>query len=435
MFVNNVFEQTVDNEVDCCCNQVGCRVIETLLPFANDEVLQRFMGAFGDKLRPLCCDRFASHVLEALIKETGKAAKAKHRDFLTKVSKFLLNNLEDFLWDTYSSHVIRTCLDTLALVQEESFLSIIKEYGERILHWPQFNELCHSDVTSGFLQCLLKVLRQVDKKTLKKVLNKLMEDNFTDTDPPGENKLPNIFFSQPAMLVLEAALEVAKSKNYSKIYARCFAGRLVKLATTRSTNFAVQKLISNCKQKNEFEAIFDELEGSFTLILDAGHTGIIWALAKGCKFFTTKQGSLVQNVMKALLCFQPEEAQNNIVPCLCKFKSIENVNLNEFQKDKLNLHGTLIIQLMLEFNKPIKIVSSILNMDNNVLKGLFSNPMGSHIVDSYVKSSFVGEKSREKLIRKMKVCMLYFLFKSVCVLIGTIIVIMINSGTIFLIYL
>lgn len=80
---------------------------------------------------------------------------------------------------------------------------------------------------------------------------------------------------------------------------------------------------------------------------------------------------------------------------------------DSLEKDKLNLHGTLTIQLMLEFNKPIKIVNSILNMDGNELKNLFLNTMGSHIVDSFVTSAFVGEKSREKLVRKMKVSSMF----------------------------
>lgn len=59
---------------------------------------------------------------------------------------------------------------------------------------------------------------------------------------------------------------------------------------------------------------------------------------------------------------------------------------------------------MLEFNKPIKMVNSILNMEPNELKNLFSDPKGSHIIDTFMQSMTVGEKSREKLIYRMMVC-------------------------------
>lgn len=110
--------------------------------------------------------------------------------------------------------------------------------------------------------------------------------------------------------------------------------------------------------------------------------------------------------MQALNCYEPTEKQNDFVLCMSRLvtyernKEIANENLH---KEKLNLHGTLILQLMLEFNKPIKIVNSLLNMSTEDVKNLFANSMGSHIVDSYVKSCFVGEKSREKLIKKLQV--------------------------------
>lgn len=116
-------------------------------------------------------------------------------------------------------------------------------------------------------------------------------------------------------------------------------------------------------------------------------------------------------MMQALQCNEPEERQNDFVLCMSRLtpyeknKEISNENL---QKEKLNLHGTLMLQTMLEFNKPIKIITSILSMDAEVVKNLFSNSMGSHIVDSFVKSESVGEKSREKLIQKLAVSFIVF---------------------------
>lgn len=116
-------------------------------------------------------------------------------------------------------------------------------------------------------------------------------------------------------------------------------------------------------------------------------------------------------MMQALQCNEPEERQDDFVLCMSRLttyeknKEISNENL---QKEKLNLHGTLMLQAMLDFNKPIKIITSILNMDTEVVKNLFSNSMGSHIVDSFVKSESVGEKSREKLIQKLEVSLIVF---------------------------
>lgn len=111
-------------------------------------------------------------------------------------------------------------------------------------------------------------------------------------------------------------------------------------------------------------------------------------------------------MMQAVDCYEPAERQSDFVLCMSRFISYEKnkeMTNENLQKEKLNLHGTLILQSMIEFNKPIKIVNSILNMQAEDVKNLFANSMGSHIADSFAKSTFVGEKSREKLVKKLQV--------------------------------
>ncbi|XP_044746447.1 nucleolar protein 9 [Coccinella septempunctata] len=436
IFVDNVFQQTENQEIQCSCNQIGCRVIEMLLPFASDDVMKKFMDSFGKELRPLCSDKFASHILEELVTQSCKRSsqnidmKEEYKEFTLKISKFLLNNLEDFLWDPYANHIIRTCLQNLSNIPKEDpkskdndkkklkeeaeddsivpeYADVVIEYGERLLTWPQFPDLCKNEKTSGFLQILLKALKKVSSKLLKKYMKKLLECFAPEDDNADLNKLPPVFLATSSLMVLEVYLQVAPKKYFSQIYIKCFAGRLFKLSKIRNTNFAVQKLITHCQDKSEFESMFDELADHFSEIIKEGHTGVIWAIADGCKRLTAKQGPFVNSILKSLNCLEPESKQSSIVICLARMKTFEentssSLSNEELQKTRLNLHGTLILQILLEFNKPIKIVNSLLEMETNTLKALLSNTMGSHIVDSFVKSQFVGEKSREKLVRKMK---------------------------------
>lgn len=292
MFVNNVFDQTENQEVDCSCNQVGCRVVEMLLPFANETVLSRYMKSIGEDLRRLCSDRFASHVIEALLTETcrrslitdgiGEESRQKYMAFTVKISRFLLNNLEDYMWDTYGNHIVRSVLSNLGNLPREpttkketnvinvkqpieipeEYKEIIKEYAERLLTWPQFKDLPFTEITSGFMQTLLRALKTLYPKLLKKYLKRLLEESFILNDNSNtvdesnfkvdkNTNIPQVFTSKPAVMLLEMALQVAKRKMFTQIYAKCFKGNLVNLAKLRAANFAVQKLLNHCEEKVE----------------------------------------------------------------------------------------------------------------------------------------------------------------------------------------
>lgn len=248
------------------CNQVGCRAIEILLPFASDSVFENFMKAFGsDNMRPLCGDQYASHVIEKLVEvscqrssdeKTEADFKPKYKEFALKVSKFLLNNLEDYVWDTYGNHIIRTVLKSLSTELSDKelageYFAIVKEYAMRLIMWPQFKDMPYSELTSGLLQVLLVALKVVSKKQLTDYVKKLLDESFVvseDTEGGGD-RLNDVFSSKPAMMLLETALQVSKYKSYMQIYTKCFINKLAVLAKNRSTNFAVQKLITYCSEK------------------------------------------------------------------------------------------------------------------------------------------------------------------------------------------
>lgn len=62
-----MFEEIINKEVNYSCNQLASAVLEKLLPTANDTVLKRLMKAFGENLRPVCCDPYGAFVLQKLL--------------------------------------------------------------------------------------------------------------------------------------------------------------------------------------------------------------------------------------------------------------------------------------------------------------------------------------------------------------------------------
>lgn len=244
--MNNVLERTKGEELNVVGNQLGCRVIELLLPFASAEDLERFMEILSPELRRLCSDNFTSHVVETLLRvscsrateklqkedeeeEVPKKKKKKNTeseyseehiqncyDFTIKICKYALNNLEDFVWDQYANHILRSalkCLSGITLLPGEKpktnifketvpdnkgipphltkldykkvpdeFKELVKEFANRLSSWPQFKDLPYQNITSALLQVLLYAIKNVDNTMTKDLLKRLLNESFAPDD-------------------------------------------------------------------------------------------------------------------------------------------------------------------------------------------------------------------------------------------------------------
>lgn len=503
---NNVLEQTIDKEIHTSSNQIACTIIEAILPFASIDHFERFQNAFASDFRPICSDKFASHILEKLVAvsmvrgialdnqksetecEPPSSKKQKpnaipsereynltaefsdeHRqkccEFVVRTSKFLMNNLEDFVWNTYGSHVMRTCFDSLSGIFQikksfitstpveskseaeknfnvpDEWLEILQEYAKRLKSWPQFTDFPYNELSSGMLQSLCTALHTRDKSAIKHLGNRLLNESFLPStrqmeanqtknveekydieqksdlneqmeiekndetnDDAIDKDLPSVFTNESAVRCLENLIQISGSKLFTQIYAMLFCGRIAKLSQIRIANFSVQKLLERVKEADVFESIFDELENEIEALLQIGHTGVVSALAQACLRLSSRQGPFMKSIQNALDCIQSKEKSDKFALAVLKLKPY-----SVFIEDKTNfihLHGAVILQTMLHFNKPIKLVQCILDTSNEVLAEIFCSPKGSHIVDAFMDSKTVGAKSREKLIRHMDGCYL-----------------------------
>ena len=119
IFVGNVMDTTEGKERLLAGNQLGSRVVEMILPSADNKVLETFCQALGQDLRLVCLDPFMSHVLEKLlilqsftVNDNTDDSQA-NSDWVIKVSKFVTNNAEDFCNNVYASHLLRTVTECL----------------------------------------------------------------------------------------------------------------------------------------------------------------------------------------------------------------------------------------------------------------------------------------------------------------------------------
>ncbi len=106
--------------------------------------------------------------------------------------------------------------------------------------------------------------------------------------------------------------------------------------------------------------------------------------------------------MRSLHCYEPSQRQTQLCPLLARMTTREALEEKGADEFSIHIHGSLILQELMAFNKPIKVVSSLLALSPRELSKLLSDPCGSHITDAFMASTTIGEKSREGLVKSLK---------------------------------
>ena len=78
-------------------------------------------------------------------------------------------------------------------------------------------------------------------------------------------------------------------------------------------------------------------------------------------------------------------------------------------KGPFKIHGSLLLQQLLQFQKPKHAALGIVSLTPEELKVLCCDPSGSRVIDVFFSSPSVLEKNKDIFLKKMKVPSLAFL--------------------------
>ena len=79
-------------------------------------------------------------------------------------------------------------------------------------------------------------------------------------------------------------------KVYSKIAEKVFKAKLLSFAVHPTGNYPLQKLVSNCPDKELFEGWYSsEFDEHLEEILAEGNSGVVLSIAQACRRLNAKQ--------------------------------------------------------------------------------------------------------------------------------------------------
>ena len=73
----------------------------------------------------------------------------------------------------------------------------------------------------------------------------------------------------------------------------------------------------------------------------------------------------------------------------------------------MNYHGAMLLKVLFDFQKPSKLVKSLLSLSLEEVLILANDPMGSHAVEAFLKSRSVPSDDKNILIQKLQVTSTY----------------------------
>ncbi|XP_014241996.1 nucleolar protein 9 [Cimex lectularius] len=406
VLAENVLRETQGKEGDFTSHPLSARVLEGILPWASWNDLSRLRDAFAEK-RHWAKNGCQAHVQESLIKDAGQRAqngneeKEECLEYIRQKSMFYLNNLEEQILEVNLNHLTRTCLEVCSGIMQEKGTSkqlspllpdVVKEYLSRFKKWHQFSGTYKEEVVSGLLQVVLRSASKCCPKACAAFINILI-DNCLLNDYVKETQENTFFDNISRNSLLETMIEVSNAEVYEKIYTSFLKGGIKDLAKGKNSNFIIAKLLRSCPGKIQLEPIFEEMGTNYQAFME--YPQVLVALSEACLKCGIKQGDLIKNTKTTLSC-DIQNGDQTFVKCLLWMTSPDKLDL----KSQTSIHGSMILQNMLTFKKPIKIVEGLLGLNFDELKIIAEDPKGSRIFDAFVLSNSVGEKSRDRLINK-----------------------------------
>nr|CAD7413038.1 unnamed protein product [Timema poppensis] len=343
-------------------------------------------------------------------------------EWIVRVSKVVLDDV-DLVWNLYANNVMRTVLECLTMLPRgsmryfnkrpliddslripEEHTDLIHCFTQKLLLWQQLTDLVYNDLTSRLLQALLLALKTVDNESADDLVRQLFNECFIlkETDLKkkclparlceDEVTLLPVFRNEFSASVLQASISVASPELVARIHAGCFTGHLELLSRSRIAGPCLQTLLQYCRGKDDFETIYNEICEELEGVILSKNTAVIVSLAQTCLRFETNQGW-------ALHCDFPPGNHRRFIAHVLMLRILgENTREKDFT---IHPHGIALLEAMLRFEFPNKVISGMLKLKHHELCQLLSHHPDATIIRTFVENPNIPTNSMTKLFNTL----------------------------------
>ncbi|XP_013404032.1 nucleolar protein 9 [Lingula anatina] len=378
----------------------------------------------------------------------GKYSTSLRVDFLS-LCGHVLENTDTYVEHTYASHIIRTLLEatgavrvteriirsrlsreqmsernkvTPELVKVEELQPVCQKICARIMEIVLSKpEYFHNHLVVPVVQTVLLVSHKNHPEQCSEYCDRIVSLMMRNKKDGSTQKTAfrAMVLSQVSSHLIEQILELSTEGQYQSLLDTHFLPNLPEWSGHPVGNFVVQRLIKNVHNTSQLKQVFQALQKELENILAHNCCGVVVQLAEACHRLGAKQDKFVKALMKAFHCYSPVERQMkfmSLVTSLTTYEVFFKIEGSDEQDNpqeessstsipmltEVNYHGSLLVQHLLKYGNPRLLVSSFLDLKPTELQVLACNASGSHIVEAFLHSPTIGEKSQDVLYGRLK---------------------------------
>ncbi|GFN95952.1 nucleolar protein 9-like [Plakobranchus ocellatus] len=385
-------------------------------------------------------------------KEDNSAWQKSFHENVQTLCGFMESHLRDVMTHTYGSHVLRSFLEALGGVhvkedvvrsrvsrgqrkdnettaQREkamsqaltaAFQSSFKDITDKLVRLCNFEDHLADQNFCPVLQTSMLILHKTAPDQYKVLVDTIIDKTrlFENNEDVGvddvANRLPDIVQNEVGSYLVELLLSLASESQLQELYNKLFKKRIIYFAVHPIANYILQKMLSCVRQSDMMEELLTDIKPYLEDILAVNHIGIVTKLAEACRRTNTGQEDFLKALMGAFHCLEPEDRQKKVAPLLASLQTYEvffNPGQNQAETKEgekpassmpllkaVNIHGSLMLQQLLQFQRTQQVASSLVGLTTPELVSLCCDRCGSHIVDIRT----VLEKNKVAFLKKLQ---------------------------------
>jgi hypothetical protein len=360
IILKNIFSEIDGYEYRLCCHHDGSLLVEQLLPIASNLQLRIFLSRLVGCFVKLMTNRYASHVIETAfttliiqkpVEEVENDLVPRTKDLIKSFLSEIQYQLEDLLFDTFSSKVLRKVIPPL----KSSYADLLDEFqvSFKAIEFEQLaKDPCGTLVLQDFISCGIEI------------------------DHEGYDLL-SFSSDKNSSRVVETLITKEGAEG---IWKKHFKGKVSSLLN-RDSNFVLQKLISESKKSKTLCNIIEELKDQLENILF--YPGVLFKLCEKAVISDFKE---IQKPLKKEIISQ-------------LFPELDLLSILSLKSDNPKPLGCQIASCLLDFKDNKAIIDQIFNLSNQSFIKLSTDKFSSRLLEKF----FAQNKSPiTKFVKKIE---------------------------------